>query len=311
MTTRRLFTADYTGLANRLEGLSLSFAIKEKYGHEICLDWPELDALAIEGTTKRSMWLWDRIGAIRLNDCDEAQFASLGRYRSILQRAVYSPASLPKRHYLETAAKIRLTREYAGLLREILVKAAGRPAVGVHIRGGDFKTYDERIYDIERARHQAVPMWWYEALLRRYQTQYPDIVFLLSHSGDPARFEPWRREFDTIETSLHHAHKGAREQHMSAGHPALDLFALASCRVMIGTPNSSFSHFAANALGPATSVILPPARTAAEAPEAGVLDIHGERLPLFVSAATKPEIFKLIRGDMELPKPAPLDTSWF
>jgi hypothetical protein len=310
MTTRRLFTADYTGLANRLEGLSLSFAIKEAYGHEICLDWPELDALEIKDTTKRRMWPWHRIGAIRLNDCDEAQFASLGRYRSILQRSVYSPASLPKRHYLETAAKIRLSREYAGLLREIVAKASGRPVVGVHIRGGDFKTYDERVYDIERARHQAVPMWWYESLLRRYRAQYPDVVFLLSHSGDPARFEAWRKAFDTIETSAHVAHTGAREQHMSAGHPALDLFALASCSVMIATPNSSFSHFAANALGPATSVILPPARTTAEAPEAGVLNIHGERLPLFVSAATKPELFKIIRGDTGLPTPAALDTGW-
>ncbi len=308
--TRRLFTSDYTGLANRLEGLSLSFAIREAYGHTICLDWPELDALEIVDTVARRMWPWDRIGAIRLNDCDDEQFRKLGRYRAILQRSVYSPPSVPQRHYLETSAKIRLTRAYAARLKEILAQTAGRPVVGVHIRGGDFAMYDERIYDMDRARHQAVPMWWYEALLRRYTKQYPGVMFLLSHSGDPARFDPWRRAFDTVETSTHVVHEGAREQHMSAGHPALDLFALACCNVMIATPNSSFSHFAANALGPAASVLLPPARTTLEAPEAGVLKIHGERLPLFVSAASKPEIFKLIRGDAELPEPAAIDTGW-
>ena len=97
---------------------------------------------------------------------------------------------------------------------------------------------------------------------------------------------------------------------MSAGHPALDLFALAACTVLIATPNSSFSHFAANALGPAASVLLPPARTVAEAPEAGYLRIHGERLPLFVSAATKPEIFHPIARDAELPQPSAADTGW-
>jgi len=308
--TRRIFTSDYTGLANRLEGLSLSFAIREAYGHEICLDWSELDALEIRDTTKRKMWPWDRIGAIRLNDCNEQTFADLGRYRTILQRSVYSPPSLPKRHYLETAAKIRLTREYASLLQELFAQVAGRPVVGVHIRGGDFAMYDDSVYDIERARHQAVPMWWYEAFLRRYQAQFPDVVFLLSHSGDPERFEDWRKEFKTIETASLSSHRSAREQHMSASHPALDLFALAACGVMIGTPNSSFSHFAANALGPAASVLLPPARTTKDAPQAGALRIHGERLPLFVSAATKPEIFQLIRSDADLPKPSALDTSW-
>jgi hypothetical protein len=37
---------------------------------------------------------------------------------------------------------------------------------------------------------------------------------------------------------------------------------------------------------------------------------HGERLPLFVSAATKPEIFQIVRSDADLPKPSALDTSW-
>jgi hypothetical protein len=308
--TRRLFTSNYTGLANRLEGLSLSFGIQEAYGHEICLDWPELDAFEVKGTIVRKMHPWDRIGSVKILRCDNEQFRKLGDYRTILQRAVYSPDLLPKRLYLETAAKIRLKHDYAEVLRNTFAKIAGRPIVGVHIRGGDFTMYDERVYDIERARHQAVPLWWYEHFMREYRAAFRDVAFLLCHSGDPARFAGWREEFDTFEIPAPLSYRNAREPHLSAGHPVADLFALACCNVILATPNSSFSHFAANALGGPAALLLPPAKTTVDAPAAGYVQIHGERLPLFVSAATKPDAFKFIRTQAELPKPAPANTGW-
>jgi hypothetical protein len=55
----------------------------------------------------------------------------------------------------------------------------------------------------------------------------------------------------------------------------VDLFGLACCTTLIATPTSSFSHWAANCLGPPTRAILPPPRTTRAEPGWGVCEIRG------------------------------------
>jgi hypothetical protein len=55
----------------------------------------------------------------------------------------------------------------------------------------------------------------------------------------------------------------------------VDLFALACCTTLIATPTSSFSHWAANVLGPRSRVILPPPRTTRANPQWGVAELTG------------------------------------
>ena len=42
---KKIFITDYVGLSTRLEALAIAFLISERFGHQICLDWQELDAL--------------------------------------------------------------------------------------------------------------------------------------------------------------------------------------------------------------------------------------------------------------------------
>jgi hypothetical protein len=55
----------------------------------------------------------------------------------------------------------------------------------------------------------------------------------------------------------------------------VDLFGLACCTTLLATPTSSFSHWAANVLGPPTRAILPPPRTTRSQPEWGVAEMRG------------------------------------
>ena len=43
MLARRIYLQNFIGLCNRLEALALAFALRAAHGHEIRLDWPELD----------------------------------------------------------------------------------------------------------------------------------------------------------------------------------------------------------------------------------------------------------------------------
>lgn len=303
----RIFTSNFSGLANRLEGLTLSFAIQKAYGHDIYLDWPELDAFDVIGASRRKMRPWNRIGSLKLSTCDDAQFQTLGRYRTILQRVIYTPP-VTQPFYLETARRIRPHEPYINTLEQTFAPFRGRPVVGVHIRGGDFALVDEQTYDITRARHQAVPMWWYEHVMRQYRSAFPDVAFLLCHSGDPARFAAWRQEFDTFELPVDSSFQ-VRSEHQSASHPIADLFALACCNVIIATPNSSFSHFAANALGHPAISILPPPQMSALQPRFGMVQLYGQRLRKWVGAVSNGEIFRLA-ADNDLPMPQPAHTEW-
>lgn len=42
----KLFIDELVGISNRLETSPLTFALRKAYGHDIVLDWNELDTLA-------------------------------------------------------------------------------------------------------------------------------------------------------------------------------------------------------------------------------------------------------------------------
>ena len=51
---KRVFITEYVGLATRLEALAMAFLIAEYFGHKVCIDWHELDALNIVGAEHRA-----------------------------------------------------------------------------------------------------------------------------------------------------------------------------------------------------------------------------------------------------------------
>lgn len=73
----KLYIDEFVGISNRLETLPLAFAIRKAYGHEIVLDWHELDSFAVEDTSYRRIGILQKLGALRLRNCDRALFDTL------------------------------------------------------------------------------------------------------------------------------------------------------------------------------------------------------------------------------------------
>ena len=42
-----VYIDDFVGVSNKLETLPMAFAIRKAFGHEIVLDWPELDSFRV------------------------------------------------------------------------------------------------------------------------------------------------------------------------------------------------------------------------------------------------------------------------
>jgi hypothetical protein len=78
--------------------------------------------------------------------------------------------------------------------------------------------------------------------------------------------------------------------HRASTHPVADLFALACCEVIVATPLSSFSHFAANALGPSTTCVVPPQRMQAGEYPLCRVDMHGQLLSDWLRAFRRPTL---------------------
>lgn len=256
---KRLFLTDYIGLCNRLDCLCLSFAIHKAHGHQICLDWPETDALRVDGTVTKKFGLLDRIGAIKLRGDSTDLFPALGQYRRIVQRTCFGPPELTDSHFVSVAQSIRLRADLWEHIRRVFLTK--RTVVGVHIRRGDFQLVNEGVYDVHACKHAAVPTWWYEYAMSRINASFPDTKFLLSCTGDSSVFNTLKKNFDVFELNCPSPYSYKGKDHQSTNHPVADLFALACCSVVIGTPGSTFTHFAANALGPSSVCLLPPLRT--------------------------------------------------
>lgn len=274
---RRLTIEEYIGLANRLETLNLAFAIEQAYGHEVWLDWPELDALVIAGTQSGKPGWLARYRALRLRDCSEQVFATLDRHAHILLRTYLGPDAVLEPLYATTLARIGIRSWVARELEAIFGVARDRPVVGVHVRRGDYPLAADDRYDATGHKHPAVPLWWYEHTMQALSLRDPSTMFYLSCSGDDADVRGLRERFPTLEARTPDSYHGRGAGHRAQFHPVVDLFALACCATVLATPLSSFSHYAANLLGPRSICLLPATRMERSQPRVCRLDASGKR----------------------------------
>lgn len=279
----KLFIDEFVGITNRLEVLPLAFALRKAYGHEIILDWHELDSLSIDDTRQGKVRLLARLGALRVRHCDRALFDALGGKKIIL-RSLDGPSEILDPIYLESARKVHLSSSLAASIRQSFAPYAGRPVVGVHIRHGDYQMAREDRYEIAGVEWPAIPVWWYEKTMARIAAKQPDVCFLLSSTGDPDSYPTLRRNFDvfTLDAVSPYTYKGA--DHISRVNPVADLFALACTPIMLATPVSGYSHWAANVLGSPTVSIVPIPGATPDNPLCGKVELYGRRLPVWRAA---------------------------
>ncbi len=278
----KLYIDEFVGISNRLEALPLAFAIRKAYGHDIILDWHELDSFSVADTSRGKVRILARIGALRVRHCDEALFATL-EGRKIILRSLDGPAERLDPIYLETAARLKLAAHLAEPIRQAFAGRTGRPVIGVHIRQGDYQLAHDERYEITR-EWPAVPVWWYERMMADIVARQPDACFFLSCTGDPAAFRELHERFEVFSLDLpsHYDYKGP--DHHSRVNPVADLFALACCPVILATPISGYSHWAANALGPPSTCIVPLPGACRDQPLAGLIRLYGQRLPRWRAA---------------------------
>jgi hypothetical protein len=263
----KLFISDFTGLCNRLEALAFAYVIRDHYGHEIVLDWPELASFRVEGTRRGPLRPWHRLNSIKLRDCDAATFQSLGRYRNIVLRGLTgAPVPEVARAALKVAGDLRLAPHLARAVHELFLPAqkANRNVVGVHLRRGDFQGADSPVYDTTQ-KYPAVPDWWFRWAMEQLRATRPGTIFYIAGTGDPSAL-PWLADFDCLHLRTPSPYRYKGPTHASATDPAAELFALACCPALLATPASSFSHWAANILGSPSQVFFPPPMTRQESP---------------------------------------------
>ena len=161
--------------------------------------------------------------------------------------------------YREAASKLSLRAPLAEEVARFFQSLGDRPTVGIHLRQGDYPLLSEEEYDLNRAWLSAVPVWWHERVMHAIVKRQPETRFLLCHNGSSEAAERLRRNFDLVELPIASPY-AMSEGHRSPHHPVADLFALACCPIILATPVSSFSHYAANVLGPPSMTLVPPPR---------------------------------------------------
>lgn len=273
---KRIFITKYVGLSTRLEALALAFLISELYGHEVCLDWHELDALYVAGASKRGRGLLGRLDSLKLLGDASQRLALVPNHTNVNLRTHHGPASLLREFYLPTARRVKLRPDLVATIRETFSRYENRPLVGVHIRRGDFPLIRDDVFDVNAFVWPAVPDWWYEHVMGRIQQSVPDVAFFVSCSGSLDAFPNLRKNFDVFDLPASSPYAYKEVGHASARHPAADLFALGCCETLIGSPCSTFTHYAANMLGRPTQILVPPARKVFQAePAFAKLSLHG------------------------------------
>jgi hypothetical protein len=252
----RSYISDFTGICNRLEALVFAFSIREYFGHEIWLDWPELDALQIATTRRGNGGLLKKINSIKVRDCDYATFTSLYKYKNIHIRGLAGahPESLD-RQLPRVIDAVRLRPELIAEVKNMYSRI-GSPVIGVHIRRGDF-VVPASVADFNKNRHSAIPDSWLIRSFDMLLEKFPGVQFYLSATGkiEDYKFLVDRYPCHMLDVRSPYGYKGAG--HSSETHPIADLFALSCCSIILGTPRSSFSHWASNCLGGQSTVIMP------------------------------------------------------
>jgi hypothetical protein len=276
----KIYIDDFVGVSNKLEALPMAFAIRKEHGHEIVLDWPELDSFSVADTHRGKVRIIARIGAIRVRSCDDRLFKEL-KGRKIILRSLDGPAFRLDSIYLDVAAKIRLNPELARTVREGFARYGDRPMVGVHMRRGDYHDIGDDLYDVADVEWPSVPLWWFEHAMAAVSRRQKDVLFFLSTTGDPDSYTALRKNFDVFSMDVPNTYGYKGGGHESRVHPVVDLFTLACCPVILATPLSGYSHWAANVLGaPSTCLVPIPGMTHSE-PAIGVLRLYGMRMPVW------------------------------
>jgi hypothetical protein len=210
---------------------------------------------------------------------------------------------------LPPAARLKPHPRIAAAIREALAPYGERPALGVHLRQGDFEVSGEG-YDATAHRHPAPALWWYEHVMERYARAYGEVYFLVGYSGDPGTLERLRRRFDLVTLPPVFRYKALLPGHSSQGNPVVDLFGLACCTTLVATPTSSFSHWAANALGPVTRALVPPPRMSEATPSFGVAEMRGSGVRDWRDAAEQGIGVTLVPTGAAPPPPTRPVTEW-
>jgi hypothetical protein len=307
---KRIYISNFAGLANRLEALVLASLIEERFGHSIYLDWPEKGSLEVLGTRTGALMPWRRPWSTKIRDFGLAELEGMGRHSTIVVRSTYGPRELQQRQLAPTAARLRLSPSVKQAIVQSLESRRSRPAVGVHIRHGDFRLFGDDHFDVSRGRHPAVPIWWYSHVMELFVRRFPGVYFILGYTGEAGAIEPLRKKFDIVTLPATKTQRPLLPGHASSGDPVIDLFALACCTVLVASPTSSFSHWAANILGPEATCIIPPPVTSRSSPALSRIKL-GKRVVLdWRDAAEKGAGATPVLSDEELPEPAPAATGW-
>lgn len=256
---KKVFITEYVGLSTRLEALAMAFMISEYFGHEVCLDWRELDALHVVGAHRRGRGLLGRLNSIKLLGDASEGFDRIQNHANVNLRTHHGPRHLLRKLYLPTAQRVKLRPDLIAVIRDTFSRYENRPLVGVHIRRGDFPLISPDVFDVNAFVWPAVPDWWYEHVMRQIQQAVPNVAFFVSCSGSLDAFPNLQKNFDIFDMPAESPYTHFGAGHVSARHPAADLFALGCCDTLIGSPCSTFTHYAANMLGRPTQIFVPPA----------------------------------------------------
>lgn len=273
---KKVFITEYVGLSTRLEALAMAFLISEYFGHEVCLDWRELDALHVVGARRRGRGLLGRLNSLKLlGDASEA-LDRVQNHANVNVRTHHGPRHLLRKLYLPTAQRVKLRPDLIAVIRDTFSRYENRPLVGVHIRRGDFPLISPDMFDVNAVAWPAVPDWWYEHVMRQIQQAVPNVAFFVSCSGSLDAFPNLQKNFDIFDMPAESPYTHFGAGHVSARHPAADLFALGCCDTLIGSPCSTFTHYAANMLGRPTQIFVPPAQKMFKSqPEFSKVSLHG------------------------------------
>jgi len=308
---KRAAIENFAGIGNRLEVLVLARLLQEAYGGEILLDWPELDAFEVPFARRGKLSWLQRLRSRRVRRCDEAEFAALRNERWLLLRSLVGPESRMRENYLQIAGELRLRHDLLRVIEQVFAPVGSRPLVGVHVRRGDFVGDPAHYTTRNSGPSPCLPLDWLAAALRRCCEFWPNCAFFLASSGPTGELAPLRRDFDFVQLPLRNPYALSDQGHLAEGHPVADLFALACCEVIIATPLSSFSHFAANALGPATICMVPPQEM--HAPETPLcrLSLRGQPLAAWTRAFRGHEKFDALAAGIAREFPCPrAHTDW-
>jgi hypothetical protein len=311
VTKPRVYIDDYNGITAHLETLTMAFAIRKAYGHEVALDWRELDALEIEETIRRRVTILAKIGALRLRHCCDKQTFQTLKGKKIICRSEDGPAEFLDPIYLEVAKKVKIRRDVADKIVQRFGDIKDRPVVGLQIRRGDFSLASDSLYDPALAEWPSVPLWWYEKVMNALLKNQKNLVFFLSASGDPDSYAGLRRNFDTVTLDIPNPYHWKGPGHQSEVHPVADLFALACCPLILATPISNFSHWAINVLGHPSTALIPLKGANPDKPLTGILSLHGQRLSVWrkICRSENSELVK--KFDFEHPLlSTPARTDW-